>query len=111
MRLVLPPAATVRAPAGGTLQWNCPSAATEQDVCTMFVQEIQPNGQGQAPFLLQLEPSAVLKMGAVVLVAYAVQEERMLSGATSIVPIRQSAEAPPDDTLLFLPFIINGQGG
>lgn len=111
LRLVLPPAATVRAPAGGTLQWNCPSAATEQDVCTIFVQEIQPNGQAQAPFLLQLEPSAVLKMGAVVLVAYAVQEERMLSGATSIVPIRQSAEGPSDDTLLFLPFIINGQGG
>jgi hypothetical protein len=111
LRLVLPSVATVRAPARGTLRWNCPPAATEQDVCTWFTPEIQPYGHGQTPFLLQLEPSTVLKMGAVILVAFALQEDRVLSRATSIVPIRQSAEGPHDDTLLFLPVIINGQGG
>ncbi len=109
LRLLLPSVATAHAPAEGALQWTCPLTATEQDVCTLFVQEMQPNAHGQAPFLLQLEPSSLLQMGAIILVAYAVQDEIVLSRATSIVPIWQSGDFNPVDTLIFLPVIINAQ--
>jgi len=108
LRLVLPSAATVQALAEGALQWRCQAEATKQVICTLLVQGVQPNARGQVAFLLRLEPSSLLEMEAVVLVAYAVQEEQKLSSATSIVPIWQSADIPPLNIILFLP-IINGQ--
>lgn len=103
--LILPVSATVRRPSEEIFAWECASTASNQVVCTVMLNEIQPGAQGQAPFMLVLEASSLRNMSAIALVVYAVHEGIVLSSDASGVPIRQFWEPDVGGTKYFLPFI------
>lgn len=105
--LIVPATGAVRSPVEDTVDWHCLSVANRQSVCTLQVDKIEPGAPRQQQFVLELEePAQLQEMSGLAVAIFATRSGKILSTASSLVPIRQYNR---DKSFTFLPLVEKGK--
>jgi hypothetical protein len=92
--LILPSVADLQATTTNAVTWNCSSVGHEQQDCVSQAFDLPAEARTQQQFVLKFATSSRLnEMNALVVVAYAERESKILISASSVVPIRRRCAA------------------